>query len=161
DRAIATRLDDSVVRIMAGQTRVLRRARGVAPAPVRMPPGFEDAPELLAMGGELKATFCLVKNGEAILSPHPGDLADPATSDDHRNNLALFRQLCAHVPTALVAGQPPEYLSAEVARARARAGRIPLIEVQHHHAHVAACLVENGYPLDGLPVLGIVVDGLG
>jgi hydrogenase maturation protein HypF len=161
DRAIATRLDDSVVRIMAGQTRVLRRARGFAPAPVRMPPGFEEAPELLAMGGELKATFCLVKNGEAILSPHQGDLEDAATFDDYRNNLALFRQLFDHVPKALVADRHPEYLSAKLARARACVDRIPLIEVQHHHAHVASCLAENGYPLDGLPVLGIVLDGLG
>jgi hydrogenase maturation protein HypF len=161
DRAIATRLDDSVVRIMAGQPRVLRRARGFAPAPVRLPAGFESAPELLAMGGELKATFCLVKNGEAILSPHQGDLEDAATFDDYRNNLMLFRRLFDHVPEALVADRHPEYLSAKLARDRARADRIPLIEVQHHHAHVAACLAENGYPLDGGPVLGIVLDGLG
>jgi len=161
DRAIATRLDDSVVRIMAGQVRVLRRSRGFAPAPVRLPPGFEEAPELLAMGGELKATFCLVKNGEAILSPHQGDLEDAATFDDYRNNLTLFRQLFDHAPKALVADQHPEYLSAKLARARADADHIPLIEVQHHHAHVASCLAENGYPLDGLPALGIVLDGLG
>lgn len=161
DRAIATRLDDSVVRIMAGQSRVLRRARGFAPAPVRLPPGFESAPELLAMGGELKATFCLVKNGEAILSPHQGDLEDAATFDDYRGNLALFRQLFDHEPKAIVADRHPEYLSAKLAQDGARADRIPLIEVQHHHAHVAACLADNGYPLDGIPVLGIVLDGLG
>jgi hydrogenase maturation protein HypF len=161
DRAIAARLDDSVVRIMAGQPRVLRRARGFAPAPVRLPAGFESAPELLAMGGELKATFCLVKNGEAILSPHQGDLEEAATFDDYRSNLALFRRLFDHEPKAIVADRHPEYLSAKLAQDRARADRIPLIEVQHHHAHVAACLAENGYPLHGLPVLGIVLDGLG
>jgi hydrogenase maturation protein HypF len=161
DRAIATRLDDSVVRIMGGQSRVLRRARGFAPAPVTLPPGFEAAPELVAMGGELKATFCLVKNGEAILSPHQGDLEDAATFDDYRNNLALFRQLFDHEPKAIAADRHPEYLSTKLARDRARLDRLPLIEVQHHHAHVAACLAENGYPLDGLPVLGIVLDGLG
>jgi hydrogenase maturation protein HypF len=161
DRAIATRLDDSVVRIMAGQSRVLRRARGFAPAPVVLPPGFEAAPELVAMGGELKATFCLVKNGEAILSPHQGDLEDAATFDDYRNNLALFRQLFDHEPKAIAADRHPEYLSGKLARDRARLDRMPLIEVQHHHAHVASCLAENGYPLDGLPVLGIVLDGLG
>src|SRR5262249_42563808 len=93
DRAIVTRLDDSLVRIMAEKPRMLRRARGYAPAPLWLPPGFETAPELIAMGGELKATFCLVKNGEAILSPHQGDLEDAATFDDYRGNLALFRQL--------------------------------------------------------------------
>jgi hydrogenase maturation protein HypF len=161
DRAIATRLDDSVVRIMAGRSRVLRRARGYAPAPVQLPPGFETAPELVALGGELKATFCLVKNGEAVLSPHQGDLEDAATFDDYRGALALFRQLFDHEPKALVADRHPEYLSTKLARAHARAGRLPLIEVQHHHAHVASCLAENGYPLDRPPVLGIVLDGLG
>lgn len=161
DRAIAIRLDDSVVRIIAGRARLLRRARGYAPAPVRLPPGFETAPELVAMGGELKATFCLVKNGEAILSPHQGDLEDAATFDDYRNNLALFRQLFDHEPKALVADRHPEYLSTKLARDRARADRLPLIEVQHHHAHVASCLAENRYPLGGPPVLGIVLDGLG
>jgi hydrogenase maturation protein HypF len=161
DRAIATRLDDSVVRIMGGQSRVLRRARGFAPAPVTLPPGFEAAPELVAMGGELKATFCLVKNGEAILSQHQGDLEDASTFDDYRNNLALFRRLFDHEPKAIAADRHPEYLSTKLARDRARVDRLPLIEVQHHHAHVASCLAENGYPLDGLPVLGIVLDGLG
>ena len=70
--------------------RMLRRARGYAPAPIALPPGFEAAPELLAMGGELKATFCLVKDGEAILSQHQGDLEDAATFDDYRKNLALY-----------------------------------------------------------------------
>jgi hydrogenase maturation protein HypF len=161
DRAIATRLDDSVVRIMAGRPRALRRSRGYAPAPIMLPPGFEAAPELVAMGGELKATFCLVKNGEAILSPHQGDLEDAATFDDYCNNLALFRQLFDHEPKALVADQHPEYLSAKLARDRAQVDCLPLVEVQHHHAHVAACLAENGYPLDGVPVLGVVLDGLG
>jgi hydrogenase maturation protein HypF len=161
DRVIATRLDDSVVRIMAGRARVLRRARGFAPAPVPLPPGFETAPELVAVGGELKATFCVVKNGEAILSPHQGDLEDAATFDDYRNNLALFRWLFDYEPKALVADRHPEYLSAKLARDRARADRLPLIEVQHNHAHVASCLAENSYPLDGRPALGIVLDGLG
>ena len=75
---------------MAGATRLLRRARGFAPAPISLPPGFEAAPDLLAMGGELKATFCLVKDGEAILSQHHGDLEDAATFDDYRKNLALY-----------------------------------------------------------------------
>lgn len=161
DRDIANRIDDSVVRIMAGKARLIRRARGYAPAPIKLPPGFEAAPQLLALGGELKTTFCLLKDGEAILSQHQGDLEDAATYDDYRKNLTLYAQLFDHAPAALIADKHPEYLSAKLARARADEERLPLIDVQHHHAHVGACLAENGYPLDGAPVLGIVLDGLG
>jgi len=161
DREIANRVDDSVVRVMDGRARVLRRARGFAPAPIRLPDGLAAAPDLLAMGGELKATFCLVKDGEAILSQHQGDLEDAATHDDYRKNLALYRELFAHTPTALVADRHPDYLSSKLARARAQAEALPLIEAQHHHAHVAACLADNGYPLGAPAVLGIVLDGAG
>ena len=161
DREIANRVDDSVVRVMGGRVRLLRRARGYAPAPIALPPGFEDAPEILAMGGELKAIFCLVKDGAAILSQHQGDLEHPAAFDDYRKNLSIYRELFAHRPAALAADRHPEYLSAKLARERALADRLPLIEVQHHHAHVAACLAENGRPLAAPPVLGIVLDGLG
>ena len=98
DREIANRVDNSVARVMAGRTRILRRARGFAPAPIALPPGFEAAPELLAMGGELKATFCLVKDGEAILSQHQGDLENAETFDDYRKNLALYAELFDHAP---------------------------------------------------------------
>jgi hydrogenase maturation protein HypF len=161
DREIANRVDDSVVRVMAGRARVLRRARGFAPAPLALPPGFEAAPELLAMGGELKATFCLIKDGEAILSQHQGDLENVETFDDYRKNLALYAKLFDHAPLALVADRHPEYLSAKLARKWAEAKSLPLIEAQHHHAHVAACLVENNIPLDARPALGIVLDGPG
>ena len=161
DREIANRIDDSVVRVVAGRTRLMRRARGYAPAPIKLPAGFEAAPELLALGGELKATFCLVKDGEAILSQHQGDLEDALTFDDYRKNLSLYLTLFDHEPVALVADRHPEYLSTKLAHERARADGLPLIEVQHHHAHVAACLAENGRALDAPPVLGIVLDGLG
>jgi hydrogenase maturation protein HypF len=139
----------------------MRPPRGVAPAPVTLPAGLETAPELLALGGELKATFCLVKDGEAILSQHQGDLEDASTYDDYLKNLALYATLFDHAPVALIADRHPDYLSAKLARERARAEQLPLIEVQHHHAHVAACLAENAYPLGAPPVLGIVLDGLG
>jgi hydrogenase maturation protein HypF len=161
DREIANRIDDSVVRIMGERTRLIRRARGYAPAPIKLPPGFEAAPELLALGGELKATFCLVKDGEAILSQHQGDLEDALTFDDYRKNLALYATLFDHAPEALIADKHPEYLSTKLARERAGAEGLTLIEVQHHHAHVASCLAENGYALDAPPALGIVLDGLG
>ena len=91
DREIANRVDDFVARVMAGQTRLLRRARGFAPAPIALPRGFEAAPEILAMGGELKATFCLVKDGEAIISQHQGDMENVETFDDYRKNLEAVR----------------------------------------------------------------------
>jgi hydrogenase maturation protein HypF len=161
NRAIANRVDDSLVRVMVGKPRLLRRARGYAPAPLALPPGFEAAPSLLATGGELKATFCLVKDGQAILSQHQGDLENAETFEGYRRALALYAELFDHSPVALVADKHPEYLSAKLARARAASVPVALIEVQHHHAHVAACLAENLYPLDAPPVLGIVLDGLG
>lgn len=161
DRRIANRVDNSVVRVMDGKSRVLRRARGFAPSPIKLPAGFEAAPELVAMGGELKATFCLLKDGQAIVSQHQGDLEDAATFSDYQKNLALYRQIFAHSPAALVIDRHPEYLSSKLARVESRKHGLPLLEVQHHHAHVAACLAENGYPLDAPPVLGIVLDGLG
>jgi hydrogenase maturation protein HypF len=161
DRLVANRIDDSVVRVMGGTSRVLRRARGFAPAPIRLPPGFESAPDLLALGGELKATFCLLRQGQAVLSPHQGDLEEAESFADFERNLARHADLFDHVPQALVADCHPEYISAKLAREHARAESLPLIEVQHHHAHVAACLAENGRPLDAPPVLGIVLDGLG
>ncbi len=161
DRAIANRVDDSVTRVMGGVSRVLRRARGFAPAPIQLPPGFEQSPDLLAFGGELKSTFCLVKDGAAILSQHQGDLENAATFDDYLGNLELYAQLFDHEPSAFVVDLHPDYMSTKLAQKRAERECRPLIEAQHHHAHVAACLAENGYPLNGAPVLGIVLDGLG
>ena len=161
NRAIANRIDDSVVRVVAGRCRVIRRARGYAPESIVLPKGFEAAPELLAMGGELKSAFCLVKDGAAILSQHQGDLEDARTFDDYAKNLALYSKLFDHTPVALVADLHPEYLSSKLARERASTEALPLMEVQHHHAHVAACLAENGRALDAPAVLGIVLDGLG
>jgi hydrogenase maturation protein HypF len=161
DREIANRVDDSVVRVVAGRPRLVRRARGYAPAPLPLPPGFAEAPAILAMGGEVKVTFCLVKDGQAILSQHLGDLEHPAAFADYRRNLALYRALFDHAPAALAADLHPEYLSAKLARERARDEALPLVAVQHHHAHIAACLAENGRPLAAPPVLGIALDGLG
>ena len=161
DRRIANRVDDSVVRVMAGRARVLRRARGYAPAPLRLPSGFESAPPLLAFGGELKAAFCLLKDGEATLSQHQGDLEDERTIDDYRKNLGLYARLFDHRPAAFIVDSHPDYVSTKFAREQGLATSMPVMEAQHHHAHVAACLAENGRPLDAPPVLGVVLDGLG
>ena len=161
DREIANRIDDSVVRIVAGKPTLMRRARGYAPSAVPLPPGFEGTPELLAFGGELKSTFCVVKNGAAIVSQHQGDLEDVSTFEDYQKNLHLYSQIYDHQPRLLVADMHPEYLSTKLAKERAAAENLWLIEVQHHYAHIASCLVENGVPLNAPPVLGVAIDGLG
>ncbi|WP_293273466.1 carbamoyltransferase HypF [Nannocystis sp.] len=161
DREIANRIDDSVVRVVSGRPRLLRRARGYAPSAMRLPPGFEGAPDLLAFGGELKSTFCLVKDGAAVLSQHQGDLEDLATYDDYQKNLGLYAAMYDHTPTLLVADLHPEYLSTKLAHERAADTGIELMLVQHHHAHVAACLAEKLVPIDAPAVLGVVMDGLG
>lgn len=161
DRDIANRIDDSVIRVDLGWPRLLRRARGYAPAPLRLPEGFDAETRVLALGGELKNTFCLTRGGQAILSQHMGDLENAATSDDVRHNLALYRDLFDHDPDVIAVDLHPDYLSTKDGRALAAEAGLPLIEVQHHHAHVAACMAENGWPLDAGPVLGIAMDGLG
>lgn len=161
DREIANRIDDSVVRIVAGKPSLIRRARGYAPSAVPLPPGFEGAPDLLAFGGELKATFCVLKDGAAILSQHQGDLEEMSTFEDYQKNLNLYSKIYDHRPRLLVADMHPEYLSAKLAKQRAESDKLPLLEVQHHYAHIASCMVENGVALDAPPVLGIAIDGLG
>lgn len=161
DREIVNRLDDSVVRCMAGAPRLLRRARGYAPAPIRLPEGFAAAPPILAFGGELKNTICLLRDGEAILSQHLGDLEEARTAREYERTLALYLELFAHRPRILAADLHPDYRSSLIARDRAARDGVPLIRVQHHHAHLAAVLADNGWPLDGGRVLGILFDGLG
>ena len=161
DREIENRVDDSVVRVMAGEPRLLRRSRGYAPAAIQLPEGFQDTPDILAYGGELKSTFCLLKDGAAILSQHQGDLEDAETYDDYLKNLKLFEQIYDHAPDVLAADRHPEYLSTKLALDQAQTKSLPLVQVQHHHAHIAACMAENGVPLNADPVLGIALDGLG
>jgi len=161
DRDIRNRVDDSVVRVVDHKPRILRRARGHTPASMPLPKGFEHAPEVLAYGGELKNTFCLIKNGEAILSQHMGDLENATVYDDVTHHLDLYQRLFDHHPTCLAVDAHPEYLSSKLGRSRAETEGLQLVEVQHHHAHMAACLLEHQWPLEGGKVLGIVMDGLG
>ncbi|PWR22857.1 carbamoyltransferase HypF [Zavarzinia aquatilis] len=161
DRAIANRVDDSVARVIGGVPRLLRRARGHAPAALPLPPGLGGGAPVLALGAELKATFCLARGEEAILSQHMGDLEDAATFDDWRRGLGLYETLHDHRPRVIAVDRHPDYLSAKYGRARAAETGAALVEVQHHHAHVAACLAGQGRPLTAPPVLGIVADGLG
>ncbi len=161
DREIVNRLDDSVQRLMDGSVRFLRRARGYAPQTLRLAEGFADSGSILAMGGELKNTFCLLKDGRAIVSQHIGDLEDVATQDDYRRNLKLYQQLFSHIPDVVAVDGHPDYLSSQLGQRVAEEQDVSLIEVQHHHAHIAACMAENGLSMDSPDVLGIALDGLG
>lgn len=161
DRPIVSRVDDSVVRVMAGRPAILRRARGYAPAPIPLPGGFGAAPPVLAMGGELKAAFCLATSGRAVLSQHVGDLENAPTFDDYRRTLDLYGRVFDHMPRLCAVDLHPDYLSRKLGESMAEAGGLQLVEVQHHHAHVAACLADNDVPLRAGPVLGIALDGLG
>ncbi len=167
NRDILNRVDDSVARVIDGRMRMLRRARGYAPASLPLPQGFAHNVEVLAFGAELKNTFCLLKDGQAVLSQHMGGLENAATLCDYEHNLALYQQLFSHRPLLLAVDAHPEYLSGKLGRQRAEEAEeqaLTLIEVQHHHAHIASCLAENNWPLqqdDNRQVLGVCLDGLG
>ena len=161
DRAIVSRVDDSVTQVVDGAPRVLRRARGYAPAPLPLPEGFGEAPALLAMGGELKSTFCLLRSGEAIVSQHIGDLEEASTHADYRRTLSLYQRLFEHAPERIVVDRHPQYLASRLGREIAERDGLAVVTVQHHHAHIAACLADNAVPLGSPPVLGIALDGLG
>ncbi len=159
NRTIANRIDDSVVRVDMGRMRMLRRARGYTPKAIPLPKGFSQNHKILALGAELKNAFSLVKEGQAILSQHMGDMEDFSTQADIDHTLALYQSLYRFSPDLIAVDSHPEYLSTK--RGYAMARDLPIIEVQHHHAHIASCLVENGYALNAPPVLGIALDGLG
>ncbi len=161
DRDIVNRLDDSVGRLNAGKPRLLRRARGYAPAPLPLPPGFEGAPAVLAMGAELKSTFCVLKDGQAIVSQHMGDLEEAATHADYRRNLELYRNLFRFEPQTVAVDAHPDYISTKWGLALAEEGGLPAISIQHHHAHIAAALGECGVPISAPPAIGVALDGLG
>jgi hydrogenase maturation protein HypF len=151
DRVIHTRLDDSVVRVIGGQPVPLRRARGFVPEPIALP---VKGPPVLAVGGETKATVCLAAGGEAVLSQHLGDLTDPDAFAFFEETIRKLIRLTGLTPVAVAHDLHPDYRSTRWAKARG----LPLLPVQHHHAHAAACLADNGH--DG-PALAVVLDGTG
>ncbi|MBC3872749.1 carbamoyltransferase HypF [Undibacterium sp. LX15W] len=161
DRPIANRIDDSVVRCHTFGVQVLRRARGYAPRSIALHNSFQNADRILAYGAELKSTFCLIKQGGAILSQHQGDLEDVKTCDDYEKNLALFKILFEFSPTHLACDLHPEYISSKLAHAEAHSKNLHLLGIQHHHAHIASAMAENGLSRTHPKVLGIAFDGLG
>lgn len=161
DRAIENRVDDSVVRVRRGKRRMVRRARGYAPSPIRLPEGFEGAPELVALGAELKSTFCLIRSNAAILSQSGGDLENPDVFDEFERGLNTFLRLYNLSPHYFVLDAHPEYLSRKLGLERAAARGTPVMEARHHHAHIASCMVDNGLARNVSPVFGVALDGLG
>ena len=150
-----------MIRRVGGHNQLLRRARGFAPAPLPLPPGFEHSPDILALGAELKNTFCLLRDRQLVMSQHIGDLKDAVTLADFERCLTLFADLHQHRPAVIAIDQHPQYLSSCHGRQLARDAGLALTEIQHHHAHIAACLGDNGRALAAPPVLGVSLDGLG
>lgn len=161
DRDIVNRVDDSVARIVADEARLMRRARGYAPSPIPLPEGFQSGPEAIALGGDLKNTFCVVKDGNAVVSQHIGDLHDARTLADFEKNVRLYDALFDRKGTHIFVDDHPEYMSTKLGKTWSHEKDINLTSIQHHHAHVAACMGENGWPIDGGKVLGVALDGLG
>jgi hydrogenase maturation protein HypF len=136
----------------AGQRQLLRRARGFVPNPIRL---ADRSPQLLAVGAELKNTFCLVRDGWAFLSQHVGDLKDYRTYEYFAREIESWKALMRVAPEAVVCDLHPNYLSTRFAE---KSGAPQLLGVQHHHAHVASVMAEHD--LHG-PVIGVALDGTG
>ncbi|MCK7612901.1 carbamoyltransferase HypF [Roseibium sediminicola] len=160
DREIVNRLDDSVVRLDELGLLMQRRARGYAPASIRLANVFQDAPKVLAMGGELKATFCLLNGQDAILSQHIGDLENAPTFADYKRLLTLYLDLYEFRPEVIAIDAHPQYLSSRYGEELAREFGAKLVKVQHHHAHLASVMAERQIPPQGIDY-GIILDGLG
>ncbi len=151
DRDIHVPCDDSVIRVLDGAEYPIRRSRGYAPFPVPLP--FE-APPILATGGELKATFCLAAGRDGFMSQHIGDMENLETLDAFTHAADHFVDLFRIEPEMIAADLHPGYLSTKWAE---RQG-LPVVKVQHHHAHIASVMAEHGV-LD--PIIGFSFDGTG
>lgn len=151
DRDIYVQYDDSVVSLFSGQPAILRRARGYAPFPIRLP---FPVRQVLALGAELKNTFCLTRDEYAFVSQHIGDLENLETLNHFQHTLGVYQKLFRIHPEVVAYDLHPEYLSTKYAR------QIPgkKVGIQHHFAHMASCLAENG---EAGPVIGLTFDGLG
>jgi hydrogenase maturation protein HypF len=155
NRDIYSRYDDSVTLVERGKPMVMRRARGYAPYPIHLP--FQ-AKQVLACGAELKNTFCLTKENNAFVSQHIGDLENWETLEHFETTLNLYKRLFRIQPEVIACDMHPDYLATKWAKAAAEKEGLPLIPIQHHHAHIVSCMVENGVQN---PVLGVSFDGTG
>jgi hydrogenase maturation protein HypF len=174
NREIHTRCDDSVVRVMgkekSGKERnnkqpksisniyPIRRSRGYAPNPLLLP--FEDTPQLLATGSELKNTYCLTKGKYAFLSHHIGDMENYETLQSFESGIKHFERLFRCEPEAIVCDLHPNYLATRYAQERAQSSNLPIYKIQHHHAHIASCMADNNL-IGDRPLIGVSFDGTG
>jgi hydrogenase maturation protein HypF len=161
NRPIARPIDDSVVRMAAGRPMLLRRARGYAPLPIRIP-GLEEDPTLLATGAHLKNTIAIKSGADVFLSQHIGDLETAGAREAQRETVITLSGLLRAPVQRVACDLHPDYgstrLAEEVARGLVASGEP--IRVQHHHAHLAACMADNGLDF-ARPVLGATWDGTG
>ncbi len=153
DREILIRADDSVV---DGDGAVIRRSRGYAPLPIRVDRSFDG--EVLAIGGELKNSFCLAKGNLLYLSPYVGDLSDLRTVEALRQSIGRLTELLEIAPKKIVCDLHPRYQSTALAEELSERWNVPLIKVQHHYAHVLSCMAENNF-LER--AIGVAFDGTG
>jgi len=156
NREIRVRADDSVMSLYKGKPYMLRRSRGYSPLPVAFVKSSDS--EVFAVGGELKNAFCLTRGDKLYLSAHIGDLSSPVSVDALDGTYSRLKKLLRIEPTSVVCDLHPGYNSSAFAKALAQEGGLPILEVQHHFAHIASCMAENG--LDG-EVIGVAFDGTG
>jgi hydrogenase maturation protein HypF len=152
DRPIHIRTDDSISRILAGSPLLLRRSRGYVPRSIKLPKAQKN---VLAVGAELKNCFCLTRHNHAFLSQHIGDLKNIETLRSFEEGIEHLKKILAWQPEIIACDKHPDYMSTTYAKQHTE---YPLIEIQHHHAHMASCMVENN--LTG-PCLGVIWDGVG
>lgn len=157
DRDINTRVDDSVLTEYNGQKYFYRRSRGYAPNAITLP---NRSLEILAVGGELKNTFCLTKEKYAFISHHIGDLKNMETYQAFTEGIVNYQHMFNIRPQFIACDLHPEYLSTKYAYRYTEVNNIPLLQVQHHHAHLTACLADNEWNSDE-SVIGICLDGTG
>ncbi|MEA1872194.1 MAG: carbamoyltransferase HypF [Chloroflexota bacterium] len=154
NRDIYSRYDDSVAIVERGKSQLMRRARSYAPYPIRLP--FE-AKQVLGCGAEEKNTFCLTRDNYAFLSQHIGDMENMETLEHFDNTISLYKRLFHIEPEIIAHDLHPDYLATKYAQELGESG-VRLIPVQHHHAHIASCLADNGLES---PVIGVALDGTG
>lgn len=152
NREIYQKCDDSICKIIHRKTTVIRRSRGYTPTPVYLK---QNAPHILGCGGELKNTFCLMKNKYAFMSQHIGDLKNLETFNFYKQSISHFQNVLNIHPEIVVHDMHPDYLSSRYAMDQID---VEITAVQHHHAHIVSCMAENG--IDG-PVIGLAFDGTG
>lgn len=152
DRKIRLRADDSVMDLYEGMPYMIRRSRGYAPLPFMLSNDFKG--QVLAVGGELKNTFCIGKNQLFYPSPYVGDMEDARTVKALEESIRRMEELLETTPTVVACDMHPKYNTTMVAGEQG----LPMIQVQHHYAHILSCMAENDYPD---PVIGVSFDGTG